>query len=104
MPNFLKKNFTVDEFWDKGKNTILADPKALFKKLIDPQTKDAITGKRISKVKKLISNNEDSWNDKEMKNASEACYILFLWVECIISYNEINIKTQPIRDKLKEVT
>jgi len=36
MPNFLKKNFTVDEFWDKGKNTILADPKALFKKLIDP--------------------------------------------------------------------
>ena len=93
MPNFLKKNYTEDDFWAVGKNTILADPKALFKLLIDPETKNTISNKRIDKVKKLISKNKDSWNDQEMQKASEACFILYLWVDCIISYNEINLKT-----------
>ncbi len=57
MPNFLKKSYTVDDFWAVGKNTILADPKALFRILIDPDTKDKIVLKRIDKVKKLISKN-----------------------------------------------
>ncbi len=39
-----------------------------------------------------------------MKTSSLANYYIYLWVDCILNYSEINEKTQPIRDKFDEVS
>jgi dynein heavy chain len=103
-PGFMKKNLSEEDFWTLGKNNLLNDPGRLFGILMAPETKDNIELSRVKKVSEIAKKNLDLWNEKEMKNSSLATYYLFLWVDCILNYMEINEKTRPIRDKLEEVT
>ena len=104
VPGFLKKTMSEDDFWPIAKNNLLNDPTRLFNLFISPETKDSIEIARIRKVAELAKKNTDIWNEKEMKNSSLANYYIYLWVECILNYTEINERTKPIRDKLEEVS
>lgn len=103
-PGFMKKQLTEEEFWVIGKNNLLNDPNKLFNTLMAPETKDQIETTRTKKVSEIVKKNLDVWNEKEMKNSSLANYYLYLWVDCMLNYTDINEKTKPIRDKLEEVT
>jgi dynein heavy chain len=103
-PGFMKKQISEDDFWVIARNNLFNDPNRLFITLMAPETKDTIEQTRIKKVSEIIKKNLDVWNEKEMKNSSLANYYLFLWVDCILNYMEINEKTRPIREKLEEVT
>ena len=102
--SLIKKKMTEDDFWTLGRNNLLNDPNKLFKTFTDPETKNNIKMSDIVKVRGLIKKNEEIWTDKEMKNSSLANYYLYLWVDCIINFTEINEKTKPVRDELQRVT
>ena len=57
----------LDQFWKVGKNALLSDANKLFSLLTDPDTKFKIDKSRIKKVKSLIGEYKDIWNDKALE-------------------------------------
>lgn len=104
LGSILKKKFDLDEFWKLGKNHLLSDGNKLFQFLTNPETKFKIQSQRIEKAKQLIEEFREFWVDKEIMGASVAMFYIYLWVNSMISFSDINEKSKPIREELEKVT
>ena len=72
--------------------------------MINPETKFKIQKERIEKTKQLILEYKEFWVDKEIMGASVAMFYIYLWVNSMISFSDINEKSKPIREELERVS
>lgn len=104
----LKNTWTDEEvddyFYKLGKLKLTKDPQFLSKlKGIDLEKVDS--GK-IKRIKKMIQNHpkrSKEWVKQDMKNSNLANFCIFLVVDAAFKYNELFLKTEPLRAQYQSV-
>jgi dynein heavy chain len=91
-----------EENWtETARIYLLNDPKALLSTL-QGYKKEEINQALIAKYRKKVRDDPD-YNYDKAKGASLPIEVLYLWCEAMYAFNEIYLRTQPLRDKLAAV-
>ena len=100
----LKNTFTDEEvedyFYKLGKLKLTKDSQFLQKlKGLDLANVDK---NKILRIKKLIQNHpkrSKEWVKQDMKNSNLANFCIYLVVDAAFKYNELFLKTEPLRNQ-----
>lgn len=92
-------------FFIQARKHLLKDAKDLMDKIMN-FNKDNIDSFRIKKIKELITTHpkrRETWTTQQMSSVCNQVLLMFSFINCMIVYNDMMVRSGPLREKYQEV-